>query len=569
VIDKPPSSDQAPTPPEAPAELGRQVGSSAGWSALNAAVLRVSSFLISLVIARLVSPHDFGVFAVAITVFNIVISIAELGVSSAIVREPKRTREIAPTVFTLSVVTSLALTAIMVAFASTVARELGDVDAASSVRVLSLVVLLSGFSAVPAALLSRDFMQRARFMTDAAFFVASTVVMLVLVLLGHPIMGLAVSRVVGQLVIVVAIMWIAPEKYAPGFIWKEAKALLAFGLPLAGASLVGVAVANVDFVVVGRTLGATSLGYYSLAFNISGWPVTIFSAVLVSVTLPILSRVRESPPELVRHLRAGLSAVTALSFPVCALFTALAAPLIDCVYGEKWHEAWKALIVLSIFGAARTVLTLFSDLTVALGLTRQLLVIQLAWLAVLTPAMIFGVEEWGIAGAGVAHAAVVVLVVIPMYAYTIRRHSDVPLNWVPSTLMRPFVASCLAGALAYAATLPFANQVLQLVAGLVVGIVAYVVISGRWLRELVKSLRTMYWNKDEDTDGASTEVTTESAGPLHAINVPGTNVTAQSFEQRDPYRIGPESEADLEAALVEPGKAKHPPARDRGSDGIR
>lgn len=490
----------------APALVGRNVGTGALWSALNAGTLRVATFVVSLVAARLIAPHDFGVFTVAVTVFNIAMSFAELGVSSAIVREHERSRELGPTAFTLSLANGVLLAGLMVVFAPTLARQLGSADATGAVRVLALFVLLSGVSAVPAALMTRDFMQRQRFIVDAAFLVSSTVSMIGLVALGHPVMGLAVSRVAGQVVTVVLITWMAPERYWPGFQWRVAKPLLTFGLPLAGANLLMMAIANVDFAVVGHALGPQELGYYNLAFSISGWPVTIFSAVLISVTLPTLSRVRDSPTELTRHLAAGLSAVTALSFPVCALCSVLAGPLIDCVYGHRWHPAWAALVVLSIFGAARTVLTLFSDLAIALGLTRWLFAIQGAWLALLVPVMLVCVHRWGIAGAGVAHAAVVTLVVIPLYVTLTRRATPVRLASVRNALLPPLGASLVAAGAAYAATLPFDPPLAKLLLGLVAGLLAYALVAGRWLVALRRRLHEMYWRKDGEARPAQPAV---------------------------------------------------------------
>jgi PST family polysaccharide transporter len=487
---------RASVDPVASPLVGRKVGIGALWSALNAGTLRVATFAVSLVAARLIAPNDFGVFTVAITVFNVAISFAELGVSSALVREHRRSPELAPTVFTLSLANAGLLAGLMVIFAPTLARQLGSAEATDAVRVLALFVLLSGFSAVPAALMTRDFMQRQRFVIDAAFLVSSTAAMIVFVSLGHPVMGLAVSRVAGQVVTVVMISWMAPERYWPGFQWRVAKPLLSFGLPLAGSNLLMMAIANVDFAVVGHALGPRQLGYYNLAYSISGWPVTIFSAVLISVTLPTLSRVRDSPAELTRHLAAGLSAVTALSFPVCALCSVLAGPLIDTVYGHRWHPAWAALVVLSIFGAARTVLTLFSDLAIALGLTRWLLAIQLAWVAVLVPVMMLCVHRWGIAGAGVAHALVVTLLVIPLYVMITKRATPVRLAAVRDALLPPLGASLCAAGAAYGASLPVDAPLAKLLLGLAAGLLAYVLVAGRWLVALRRRLHNLYWRKD-------------------------------------------------------------------------
>jgi lipopolysaccharide exporter len=165
------------------------------------------------------------------------------------------------------------------------------------------------------------------------------------------------------------------------------------------------------------------------------------------------------------------------------------------VYGTRWHPAWSALIVLALFGAARTVLTLFSDLAIALGLTRRLLGIQLSWLILLTPIMVFCVNRWGITGAGIAHATVVILVVIPLYLVTVKRRTAVGLSWIPSTMAIPFIAAAAAGAAAYAGTRLFDGELTKLLVGLACGLVTYAVAAGLWLRQLRQELMAMYWHE--------------------------------------------------------------------------
>ena len=500
--------------------IGRNVGTSALWSALNAGVLRASTFALSLLVARLVAPYEFGVFTVAFTILMFALSLPELGVSSAIVREHNRSKEIASTVFTISLVGGGLLALAMFFFAPFFARELGAADAASAVRVLSVVPFLAGFTVVPTALMSRDFMQRKRFIADAAFFVVSTATMLILVLNGHAVMGLAWSQVAGHIVSVVLLVWMAPERHWPGFRWNEATHLLSFGLPLAGANLISMGIVNVDFVVVGHWLGAQKLAYYNLAYSISGWPITIFSAILVSVTLPTLSRVRHNPHELTRHLRAGLSAIAVASFPVYAILCALAGPLIDIVYGTRWNAAWSALVVLAIFGATRSVVLMLSDLAVALGLTRRLLNIQLIWFGALVPAMVVCVTRWGILGAGIAHAIVVVFVVLPMYLVTLHRKTPVPVGSLRFVLGRPLVASVGCALAAYGGAQVVEGNVPKLLLGVACGLATYALLGGRWLLRVGRSLRAMYWNRGADSSDASRPPSGPAPSPSGQLAVP-------------------------------------------------
>ena len=373
----------------------------------------------------------------------IIANVSDLGTGSAIVRDVGRTARIAPTVATIALATSSALTALVIVGASRLSTALGAAEAAGAVQVLAMTMVVGAFGVVPSAILIRDYRhERDKFTADLGNFVVSSVLLVVLAMSGFGVMALAWSGLAGQLVSTLLLTVMVKERYRPGFDLKEAGPLLRFSLPLAGANMIAFGIANIDFMVIGRTRGALQLGYYNLAFTISSWPMSIFTGVLSNVTLTTLSRARSSTLALEGHLGAALGALAATAFPISALSMALADPLIETVYGERWAPAAPALVTLSLFGATRVVVSLLSDLLVALGLTKRLLVLQCVWLVVLAPAMIFAVSMWGIAGAGLANAAVALLVMIPAYLLASAHRSGLQLNWISTADCRSDRRSC-------------------------------------------------------------------------------------------------------------------------------
>ncbi len=139
-------SEAASDPEQMPVQMRRSMS----WSALNVIASRSSQFLVGIVVARIVSPNDFGVFAVALVVQAIVINVSELGVSAALVRDTANARFLAPTVATLSIANSALLTVLMIATAPFLSRALGAEEAAGAVAVMSLTVLLAGSPRCPA-----------------------------------------------------------------------------------------------------------------------------------------------------------------------------------------------------------------------------------------------------------------------------------------------------------------------------------------------------------------------------------------------------------------------------------
>ncbi|MFD0688158.1 lipopolysaccharide biosynthesis protein [Actinomadura fibrosa] len=392
-----------------------------GWSLVNTAVGRLGTLAIGIALARLLGPAEFGVFAVAMVALLAVLSFHELGVSLAIVRWPGDPEEIAPTVATISVASSLAIYAGCYLGAPAFASSMGAPGASGVIRLLTLSVVVSGFVAVPAALLQRGFRQDRKMLADQVNNWGGALVSIALAATGTGAMSLAVGRLAGSAASAVLLVRAAPGSMRFGFDPGRARALLRFGVPLAGSSIVVFAVNTVDQVVVGHVLGATALGFYVLAFNLSQWPVTMFSQPVRSVAPAAFARLQHDPPALRGAFLSTAGLLAGLTLPVCLLLSGAAEPLIRLVYGDRWGPAADALLWLAILGGLRIMFELMYDYFVVLARSRAVFTVQLIWLVVLVPALVAGAHAKGVSGVGAAHVAVAALVVLPMYLWELHR----------------------------------------------------------------------------------------------------------------------------------------------------
>ena len=400
--------------------LGRQIGRGLGWSFLNNAIGRLGSFLSGIVIARILVPEEFGVYAVALVVLNVMLSMNELGVSLAVVRRPGSAAPIAPTVTTVALVSSAVLFVASWLAAPAVAVALGSPAATGVVRLLSVGVLIDGVTSVPVALMTRGFMQRRRLQIDLIAFVVSTPVTIVLALVGYGAWGLAWGAVVANLVSgALSVAW-APERYRPGFDRSVIGELLRFGLPLAGASMLLFLMLNVDYVTVGHVLGATALGLYTMAFNLCSWPSTLVSSAIRRVSMPAFARYAENGKGELGFRRA-VFLVTVLTVPLVVLLACYANELITFLYGDKWAAAAVAVPALAVLGLGRILVELVYDYLVATGRTMSSLWLHAVWLVALVPALVLGAHRDGILGVAIGHAIVVAAVVIPALAVILKR----------------------------------------------------------------------------------------------------------------------------------------------------
>ncbi|WP_310942092.1 oligosaccharide flippase family protein [Streptomyces sp. gCLA4] len=462
------------TTPAAPS-LGRKVGSAAKWSLINTVVMRLGNFATGIILARyFLGPEAWGVYGIAQTVLLVLLSANELGVSLAIVRWEGDPRRFAPTVLTLSAVSSCLLYAVLFATAPAVADVLGSPEASGVLRVMCLCVVLDGLSQVPAGFLTREFAQGRRMAVDALNFVLSTAVTLLLAVQGWGAMSFAWGSVVGNVAALIGCCLAAPGTLKFGWDREQARALLKFGLPLAGASMLALGVVNVDTMVVGSTLDPLALGFYVLAFNISGWPVRIISEAARRVSFAGFSRLADSPQALAAGFARALGVVTAATVPLCVLLAALAAPVIGLVYGERWLPAAGALPWLMALGLVRIGCELAYDCLVAIGRRRSLIAVQGLWLVLLIPALVIGARGGGIVGVAQGHVVIAGAVVVPVFLLALHR-GGIPLGSVARACAWPLLGGAVMTAVLLVPERYLGDSVPALLATAAAGTLAYAV----------------------------------------------------------------------------------------------
>jgi lipopolysaccharide exporter len=459
--------------------LSASVRRGALWVVASNLLLRLANLGVTAVVAHILSRHDFGVFAVALTAYVIVYSFAELGLSSILVRADMDIDALAPTVTLVSILSCAIIAGGMVAFAEPIGAALGSAAAAGPIRVMAIVVLLMGVFAVPNAQLVRDFKQDKIFLANAISFLPSTALLIVLAMSGSGAMAFAWSRVAGQVVVIAVLMAVVPRRYRPGFARSSLPVILKFGIPLAGANFVNYILLNVDYAFVGHLLGPAELAVYVLAFTLASAPYSLLGSVINSVSMPAFSRVRHDADLLKTAMAGALRAVSLVVMPMCAMMLALAHPLVLTVYGEKYAASANVLEILAYYGVVFIVCLLFANMLTSFGRTKFLFVLQLLWIGTLVPAMALGVHKDGIVGAAYAHIAVIVPVVLPLYLFGLKRVTGVRFAALGRAVVPALLASSAAALAAHGVASLLNIPLAQLVGGLAVGGLVYLVCAGR------------------------------------------------------------------------------------------
>jgi lipopolysaccharide exporter len=466
----------------ATAGLGGQIRRGLAWSTVNNLLLRMGSLALGILLARLLSPEQFGVYAIALAVQAVLMTLADMGLSADLIRceDPRRR---APTVAALGLVTGSTLAVVMALTAHQVATLLGSPGAGNVTALLALTLVLAGAGVVPYAMLQREFQQKKLFAIAMVDFTISTVVTITLVAAGWGVISLAIGRIVAQCVTLVLQFRLAGVRPRYALDRSQVRPVVAFGLPVAGANMLSWALLNIDNVVISRVAGPVSLGYYVLAFNISNWPMAAIGQVVRSVALPAFARSRGAERD--RSLATGLAITWAVALPAGLMLAVLSVPLVAFVYGAVWAPSAGVLAALGLFGALRVAFDLFASFLLARGASGAVLWIQGLWFVALIPAMVIGTRLFGINGGGWAHLGIGLAIVLPAYLYAARR-TGVDLKALAAVVWPPLAAGIPAWLAAHLVAGLVQTPVLALVLGGTAGTGVYAVLIFRWLRRAVR-----------------------------------------------------------------------------------
>ena len=416
------AADYGPATGAGPGDLGTLVKRGLKWAFAGAFVMRFGTFLTGLVMARILSPRDFGVYAVAFVALTVTASVNDIGIEPTLVRWPHDLDDVAPTAITVVMAFSIALFAAFWFAAPAFARAFNTPDGTGVIRLMSVGLIISGAFTVNSAMSNRAFRVHVRTSGEVAAMVVSIVTTIGLAKSGFGAYSLAWGNIAGNLVVGSVLFIWSPARYRPRLHWPTAQLLLRHGLPLAGAGLIVVATLNTDTIVVGRVLGPVALGFYVLAWNVSNWPITLFSGAVNNVSLAGFAKLQHDQAELSRAFAQAVGAVVAVTLPFCVLLAALSSPAIRVLYGLKWTNSATALTFLALMAAMRAVTLISTDALVAAGHGRTALGLQGLWFAALIPSLVIGAHLHGIAGVGLGHVVVAGAVVLPTFAWALRRN---------------------------------------------------------------------------------------------------------------------------------------------------
>ena len=325
------------------------------WTLLSSVSSRLITVLMVLALARLLVPADFGIVALAMIAVHLFNVLGTFGFNAVLVVRQDLDARGKGTILTLMLVFG-ALVALVLAALSPVAADLFDEPRLTGVlAALSTTVFLAGFVWFYETLLQRELEFRRRFISLLIQSLVYAGMAISLAALGAGVWSLVVGQIAGVAAFGVALFSLAPYRVRPAFDAGEAREAFLVGRGFVLHGSLAIVEQNVDYITVGRILGATQLGFYSVAYRIGELPYLAIADPVARVTFPGFARMRHRGEDVGMPFLSALRSVALVTCPLGVFVSAAADPFTAALFGDKWLTMIGPLSVLGLWAAVRPV----------------------------------------------------------------------------------------------------------------------------------------------------------------------------------------------------------------------
>ena len=403
-----------------------RVVQSISWSIAGNWVIRGIGVLKMILLARILSPHDFGVIGVALLAINCLGVFSDVRIGAALIQKKHVDRDDLDTAWTMAIARGILLFGLLFAAAGPLADYFAQPDLKTVFRVIAACFVLEGFTNIGILFFQRDIDFKHQARLDVISDLAGSISAVLLALILKDFWALVWASVIWRLIYFGLSFRLHP--YRPRLCWdrKRAAHLIHFGKHVFWISIVTFVVTNGDDALVGRLLGLDLLGYYTMAYAIANLPVTSLCETLGRISFPVYSQMQDDRERVREVFQKIFESALMILLPLTALIMLLAQDFIAVFLGDRWLPMAGVLKVLCLLGLFRGLSNVIAPVFLSVNrpeIQSRNKTVELMVFALLIYPL---TTRWGLIGAGWAVSAVYLVGLIMNVEALSRLLKDVP-----------------------------------------------------------------------------------------------------------------------------------------------
>lgn len=306
------------------------------WSFIERFATQGVQFVFGIILARLLSPDDYGIIAMPLVFLALAQCIIDSGFSSALIRKPELSEEDLSTTFYFNIGVGVVCYLTLFFTSPLIAVFYNTPILSDLLKVTALATLFNPLCAVQQAILTRKIDFKTQAIVSLSGAIVSGIVGLAMAYSGFGVWSLVCQQVGGYLIRTVLLWMLSGWKPKKTWSWDSFHYLWGFGSKMLGSGLLDTAYNNIYPIVIGKFFSANDLGNYTRAQQLSSLPSSNISGILQRVTFPVLSSIQNEDERLSKNYRKILKLSAFIIFPLMMLLSAIADPLIRVVLTDKW-----------------------------------------------------------------------------------------------------------------------------------------------------------------------------------------------------------------------------------------
>lgn len=459
-----------------------------GWTATTKWLTQLVTWAMTVFVARLLAPSDYGLVGIATIYLSLLTLFSEFGIGTAVVTLRDLTEDQISQLNTLSLFLGLVGFLISAAAAIPLGKFFRSPNLPFVIIVLSCGFVFSGTRIVPSSLLQKDLAFKFLAGAESLQAIVQALVTLILAFMGWGYWALVLGILSASVTPTILVLLRRRHRFAFPRI-TSIRSAVHYSRRILIGRLCWSVYDNSDFIVAGRVLGTAPLGAYTLAWTLAHAPLEKLTNLVNRVTPSVFSTIQTDTDALRRYFRNISGVMAVVVFPATIGMALVAREFVPSLLGAKWYGAVIPLELLALHALIRSNVVLLTPLLNVIGEERLVMWNSVTSFVVL-PVSFYLASRWGTMGIAAVWVAIYPLLQLPLFSRVFRR-----INLPPSDYLRalwPALCGCTAMALSVQLARMVSNQIsptyIRLFFEILIGIVTYVIILGQFFRGYLRGI---------------------------------------------------------------------------------
>lgn len=341
------------------------------WMFLAGLFVNIVQFLSKIILARLLTPAEFGVVSIAISIVAFTGFFQDLGLSSALIQRKTNIEESFNSVLIFVTIVGSILSIILFLFSGQLSLYFNNLDLETVIKLISVTLFLGALTTPYISYLSKNLLFFRKFISEIIPIILGSTISVILAFYKFGYLSLAIGYLTGSASYALLLVLLSPWKPKISFDFSVFKQLISYSKFIFFGNLAAIILSQGDNFVIGKSLGAVELGYYAIAYTLATLPSVNIVHVISKVVFPTFAKLQDDKEKLKKSFIKTSRLISFIVFPIILGTITISQFLFTVVLGEKWLPAYAPLIILSFLAIFKSLQVIPSFFLQSTGYSRK------------------------------------------------------------------------------------------------------------------------------------------------------------------------------------------------------